>query len=679
MTNKIGSYKIIKEISEGGMAVVYLAIHQATGKKVAIKLLKERLIAKEKIAQRFSQEGLLKLDHPHIVKIHSIGTHNNTPYIVMDYIEGTDLEEYIKKRGKLSLDVALNIFTQILKALSYVHRKGIIHRDIKPKNILIDKNDIVKLTDFGIAKSLYSHIKTSTGGYLGAPAYSSPEQMDGKRVDARSDIYSLGITLYQMLTGNIPYSSSSIEIIIKEKFLNQIIPIEKRRKNIPPYIVSIINKCISKNPSNRFSSVEEIIKVIKPRSYNAETIVKSQKELIPKEKAGHKSNLKKSKKTYKRPISIILVSILGGSFFILLIALISTISINPPVINSIYGVIAIYFLIFTFISLALLLINRRKNIRRTKGFIIATTACFVMIPLFFTLCSTSMDLIPSVDETLENNNVEARSTVEEPAVEEKFAVEEEIEEVEASKEESKTEDNIDVILEEKLLAPTIKLVIYEGPTYSEANDLCYYRVEAVVTGDSVSYVEFSKDDSSGAWGTKKTQINLSQGESYILTANVTNSEGSASDLIELNWGCDEVATDVIGNHQLKQNQFLVDSDYFNVSTYQNFEVYDHNGNILFYINIYFGDVDYTIGPGYIGISVLKNATVNPPSKDLILANKNLVDKGYLYGDDLVIIYPDLQKSFKKFGYNFIVSINSFSYSQENDVFFSDLKFTIEIN
>jgi serine/threonine protein kinase/rhodanese-related sulfurtransferase len=297
MINKIGAYRIIKEISEGGMAVVYLAVHKATSKKVAIKLLKERLITKEKIAQRFAQEGLLKLDDPNIVKIHSVGTHKNTPYIIMDYIEGIDLEEFIKKRGKLSFDKAMEIFTQILSALSYVHKKGIIHRDIKPKNILIDKNDNPYLTDFGIAKSLYSHIKTSTGGYLGAPAYSSPEQMDGKQVDERSDIYSLGITLYQMLTGRIPYSSSSIEIIIKEKFLNQIIPIEKRRKNIPSYIVSVINKCISKNPSNRFSSVEEITKFIKSEYYGKETIIKPTGSKEPKK-------TQKGLSQFKRPIII---------------------------------------------------------------------------------------------------------------------------------------------------------------------------------------------------------------------------------------------------------------------------------------------------------------------------------------------------------------------------------------
>ncbi len=285
MIKKIGPYNIKSKIASGGMANIYLATDRQ-GKKAAIKFLKEEIQDKEKISERFAQEGLLKLDHPNIVKVNSIGTYNNTPYIVMDYIEGKDLEDYIKKNGPLPLNIALNIFTQMLSALSYVHAKGIIHRDIKPKNILIDKKGVAKLTDFGIAKSLYSHIKTSTGGYLGAPAYSSPEQMDGKKVDARSDIYSLGVTLYQMLTGSIPYSSSSIEIIIKEKFLNQVIPIEKRRKNIPPYIVSIINKSISKNPSNRFHSVEEITQIVRSKSDSKETIVRPTRLMESKEKKG---------------------------------------------------------------------------------------------------------------------------------------------------------------------------------------------------------------------------------------------------------------------------------------------------------------------------------------------------------------------------------------------------------
>ena len=569
MIKKIGPYSIDSKIASGGMANIYLATDKQ-GKKVAIKLLKEEIQEKEKISERFSQEGLLKLDHPNIVKVKSIGTHNNTPYIVMDYIDGQDLENHIKKNGPLPINEALNIFTQILSALSFVHKKGIIHRDIKPKNILIDKKGVAKLTDFGIAKSLYSHIKTSTGGYLGAPAYSSPEQMDGKRVDARSDIYSLGVTLYQMLTGNVPYSSSSIEIIIKEKFLNQIIPIEKRRKNIPPYIVSIINKCISKNQSNRFSSVEEIIKIIKSNSYGKETVVRNRGELIPKEKVDHESNLKKGKRIYKRPISITLVSILGGSFVILVVSLLATVAIDPSALNSAYGVIAIYFIIFTSISLALLLTNRRKNVRRTKGFIVSTVTCFIMVPLFLTLCSTSMDLIPLVDETVEGDNEAAHSTVEEPATEEIFAVEEQIEEDEANKEESKTEDSMDVNLEEEILAPTIELVIYEGPTYSEANDICYYRVEAVVTGDTVPYVEFSKDDSSGAWGAKKTQINLSLGETYTLTATATNSEGTATDSIKLNWKCeDDDVSDVtntnIGKDIKEINSFKINGSKITVA------------------------------------------------------------------------------------------------------------------
>ena len=280
MINKIGPYNITSKISSGGMATVYLATHKATGAKVAIKLLKEELAEKEKILDRFKQEGLLKLSHKNIVGILDIGTYKNTPYIVMEYIDGYDLEELIEK-GRLSLPKAIDIFTQILSSLSYVHSKGIIHRDIKPKNILIDKEGTVKLTDFGIAKSLYSHIKTSTGGYLGAPAYSSPEQMDGKPVDIRSDIYSLGITLYEMLSGKVPYSSTSFDVIIKEKFSNQIVPITRYRKDLPPYIISIINKCIAKLSEDRFKSVEELVSKLNKYS-GKETVVKVLEEVKPR-------------------------------------------------------------------------------------------------------------------------------------------------------------------------------------------------------------------------------------------------------------------------------------------------------------------------------------------------------------------------------------------------------------
>jgi len=257
---QIGPYNIIKKIDSGGMATVYLASHRDTGARVAIKLLRGDLLDKERIVDRFRQEGLLNLSHPNIVKILGVDIYKGRPYIVMEYVEGTDLEELIKKKGKLPISQTTGIFTQILSALSYVHARGIIHRDIKPKNILIDSSGVAKLTDFGIAKSLYSHIKTSTGGYLGAPAYSSPEQMDGKKLDQRSDIYSLGITLYEMLAGRLPYSSTSIDVIIKEKFRGEVVPVERYRKDIPQNIVSIIARSTSKSPQDRYRSVDEIIK-----------------------------------------------------------------------------------------------------------------------------------------------------------------------------------------------------------------------------------------------------------------------------------------------------------------------------------------------------------------------------------------------------------------------------------
>ena len=273
MISSLGHYNLIKEISSGGMATVYLAKDRRNNRNLAIKLLNERISSKEKINERFFQEGLLKLNHKNIVKVLDIGKSSHGPYIVMEYIEGTDLADYIKKRGKLDVKTSLDIFIQILNALLYVHSLGIIHRDIKPKNILIDKFGTVKLTDFGIAKSVYSHIKTSTGGFIGAPAYSSPEQMDGKAVDERSDIYSLGITLYEMLAGHIPYSSSSLDVIVKEKFSDSLIPLQRYRDDVPSFVLYIISRCVSKNPSDRFSKISEIIFNLNKDIYE-ETIIK---------------------------------------------------------------------------------------------------------------------------------------------------------------------------------------------------------------------------------------------------------------------------------------------------------------------------------------------------------------------------------------------------------------------
>src|SRR5665647_409988 len=273
MQKQISHYQILSKIASGGMANVFLAQDTITNTKVAIKILKEEVSAKEKILERFTQEGLLNLNHPNIVKILDAGVHENTPYIVMEYIEGRDLEDLIKDKKRLSVSEALSIFSQLLSALSYVHSFAIIHRDIKPKNILIDKSGKVKLTDFGIAKSMYSHVKTSTGGYLGAPAYSSPEQMDGLALDARSDIYSLGITFYEMLSGVTPFSSTSIPNLIKEKFTGKYRQIGTYRPDVPLYIISVIDKCIAVNPKDRFGSVTEIINALNTPENTATVIM----------------------------------------------------------------------------------------------------------------------------------------------------------------------------------------------------------------------------------------------------------------------------------------------------------------------------------------------------------------------------------------------------------------------
>ena len=305
MDNQISHYQIISKIASGGMANVFLALDTLTNTKVAIKILKEEVSAKEKILERFTQEGLLNLNHPNIVKILDAGVHENTPYIVMEYIEGQDLEYIVKTKNKLSVNESLSIFMQLLSALAYVHSLGIIHRDIKPKNILIDKSGTVKLTDFGIAKSLYSSVKTSTGGYLGAPAYSSPEQMDSLTIDNRSDIYSLGITFYEMLVGVTPFSSNSIPSLIKEKFTGKYRQITTYRSDVPPRIISVIEKCIAVNPKDRFGSISEIMGALNA-PYNSGTVI-----IDPKPKPTN---------SFKK---IALISLLSAAFMLIIIIVLS--------------------------------------------------------------------------------------------------------------------------------------------------------------------------------------------------------------------------------------------------------------------------------------------------------------------------------------------------------------------
>ena len=266
MRVEIPGYRIIRPIAEGGMASVYLAMQESLGRNVAIKLLKKFDTPEE--AKRFRNEGhiIASLNHRNIITIHDIGVHKDTHFISMEYLEGGDLEERIQ--SGICPEDALNLLDVMASCLGFLHHKGIIHRDMKPANILFHTDGTPILTDFGVARQMEGDLRlTMEGSAVGSPYYLSPEQAECKPLDGRTDIYGLGIILYEMLTGDKPYRGGShIETILAH--LTEPLP------SLPPSLEcyqELLEQMIAKNPDERFNSAEEIIEYTrKSRKYKTD-------------------------------------------------------------------------------------------------------------------------------------------------------------------------------------------------------------------------------------------------------------------------------------------------------------------------------------------------------------------------------------------------------------------------
>jgi len=256
---KISNYNIINTIGEGGMATVYLSEHQTLGNKIAIKVLKEEFVRNQNIRKRFLAEArsMAHMSHTNIIKVTDLVDENDTVAFVMEYVEGETLKEYIDRKGKLKDHEIIDIFSQMLDALAYVHEQKLVHRDIKPSNFMIDKKGRVKLMDFGIAKTLdpssSEYTQTGTGMQMGTPMYMSPEQIkETKNVTAQSDIYSLGVVLWSMVTGQKPYQGNTTSTFeLHTKIVNEKLPATATIFDI------IIEISTAKNLDERFKNCAE--------------------------------------------------------------------------------------------------------------------------------------------------------------------------------------------------------------------------------------------------------------------------------------------------------------------------------------------------------------------------------------------------------------------------------------
>jgi serine/threonine-protein kinase len=254
-----GRYRIVRKLGSGGMADVYLAEDEELGRRVAIKILNDRHATDEQFVERFRREAknAAGLSHPNIVSIYDRGEAEGTYYIAMEYLDGRSLKELVVARGPLPIADAIACTRDLLAALRFAHRKGVVHRDIKPHNVMADADGRLKVTDFGIARAGASQM-TETGSIIGTAQYLSPEQARGAAVDQRSDLYSVGIVLYELLTGTVPFSGETPVEIAMKHLSDTPQPPSTKRSDIPPDLDMIVLRALAKSPEDRFQTAEEM-------------------------------------------------------------------------------------------------------------------------------------------------------------------------------------------------------------------------------------------------------------------------------------------------------------------------------------------------------------------------------------------------------------------------------------
>jgi tRNA A-37 threonylcarbamoyl transferase component Bud32 len=266
---RLGRCRVERVLATGGMGTIYLAHHESLDKTVVLKVLPPNLAADPEYQKRFLREAraAAKLEHPNIVQIYDAATEADMPYIIMQFIEGQDLQVLLDKKGRAPIGDALSITKKVAQALAFAHKQGIVHRDIKPSNIMISKQGKVMVTDFGLARQIsgtMSATVTQGGIVLGTPDYISPEQAMGERTDGRTDIYSLGCMLYRMLAGRPPYEDPNpVTIMMKHvRDSDQPEPIRKVNPDVPEVVEKLLDRMMRKNPSERFATMDDVVVAI---------------------------------------------------------------------------------------------------------------------------------------------------------------------------------------------------------------------------------------------------------------------------------------------------------------------------------------------------------------------------------------------------------------------------------
>jgi len=254
-------YELGGVLGRGGMAEVYVGTDRVLGRRIAVKILADRFARDSSFVARFRREAqsAAALNHPNVVNVFDTGSDDGTHFIVMEYVQGKTLSEILRDGSALMPERAVEITEGVAEALAFAHRAGIVHRDVKPGNIMLTPTGDVKVMDFGIARATTSESLTQTATVLGTATYFSPEQAQGEPVDARSDIYSLGVVLYEMLAGNPPFSGESPVTIAYKHVKEEPVPPSRLNPDVPAGLDAIVMKSLAKNPANRYQSVEELL------------------------------------------------------------------------------------------------------------------------------------------------------------------------------------------------------------------------------------------------------------------------------------------------------------------------------------------------------------------------------------------------------------------------------------
>jgi len=257
-----GRYRLESKLGSGGMSTVYLAIDETLDRAVAIKLLHAEISDEPDQLERFRREArsAARLSHPNLVGVIDAGEDGGRPYIVFEYVRGETLKRRLQREGRLPVDEAVAYAIEIGRGLAAAHGRNLVHRDVKPQNVLIDPDGRARVTDFGIARSLEAHGLTATGRVLGTTDYVSPEQAMGEDVDERSDVYALGVVLYEMVTGDVPYHAET-QVAVAMKHVNEPIPdVFERRPDVSAAVAAVVDRATAKDPAERYGSIAEMVR-----------------------------------------------------------------------------------------------------------------------------------------------------------------------------------------------------------------------------------------------------------------------------------------------------------------------------------------------------------------------------------------------------------------------------------